>query len=180
MTAMKTIKLLPLLLLFVLGSCSSVRVANDYDTKADFSKYKSYAFHRTGIDKAEISDLDKRRILRAIEDEMTKKGFTKSESPDMLVSFFTKSNENINISQYGPHWGWGWGWGWGPGFWGSHTSVSRNTEGTLFIDLIDASNKELVWQGQGEGVLTNETEKKEERIREFVAKILEQYPPTKK
>ncbi len=177
---MKTLKLLPILLLFVLGSCSSVRVANDYDTKADFTKYRSYAFHRSGIDKAEISDLDKRRILRAIEDEMTKKGFSKSETPDLLVSFFTKSSENVNVNQWGPGWGWGFGWGWGPGFWGSNTTVSTNTEGTLFIDLVDAANKELIWQGQGEGILANTAEKKEENIKEFVSKILAQYPPQKK
>ena len=72
-TVMKTMRMLPLLLLFVLGSCSSVQVASDYDTKADFSRYKTYAYHKNAIDKAEISDLDKKRILRAIDDEMIRK-----------------------------------------------------------------------------------------------------------
>ena len=78
-----------LLLLLILSSCSSVRVAADYDKNASFDTYKTFAFYKTGIDKAEISDLDKRRILRAIEAEMLNKGFVKSESPDLLVSIFT-------------------------------------------------------------------------------------------
>ena len=40
---MKAIKFLPLLLLFVLASCSSVRVNSDYDKKANFESYKTYA-----------------------------------------------------------------------------------------------------------------------------------------
>ena len=49
-----------------------------------------------------------------------------------------------------------------------------------FIDIIDAKSKELVWQGEGSGYLTKDTNKKDERIKEFVSKILAQYPPIKK
>ena len=180
---MKRIKrLLPILLLaMVVTSCSSVRVASDYDKNASFSEYNSFAFYKTGIDKAEISDLDKRRILRAIESELLAKGYTKSEDPDLLVSIFTKAQKRVDV--YNNNWGWGaWGWGgwgpWGPWGWGwNQPMVSTKTEGVLFIDLIDAKKRELVWQGQGTGFLAQRTEKKEERIREFVNKILEKYPP---
>ena len=163
----------------LLTSCVSVRVAADYDTNVDFSEYKTFAFYKPGIDKAEISDLDKRRILRAVESEMIAKGFTKSEDPDLLVSIFTKSRERVNVFNNGWGWGPGWGWGWNPWFWGGYgmNSVSTSTEGTLFIDLIDAERKELVWQGSGSGYLTQKVEKKEERIREFVREIMGVYPP---
>ena len=59
---MKTLKFIPVLLLFVITSCSSVRVYADYDTKATFTNYKTYSYLKSGIDKAEISDLDKKRI----------------------------------------------------------------------------------------------------------------------
>ena len=51
---MKTLKFIPLLLLFVLVSCSSVRVNSDYDKNASFDSYKTYAYHKNGIDKVEI------------------------------------------------------------------------------------------------------------------------------
>lgn len=176
---------LPLLFLLLFASCASVRVASDYDQKADFSEYSTYAFYKTGIDRAEISDLDKKRILRAIENEMSARGFQKSMNPDLLVSIFTKEKERVDIynNRFGPRWGWGWNaWGpWGPwaygGFYGDN--ISTRTEGTLFIDLIDNRTDELVWQGKGIGTISpnQSIEKKEERIRQFVSQILEQYPP---
>ncbi|WP_366186953.1 DUF4136 domain-containing protein [Flavobacterium ovatum] len=175
---MKTLKLLPLLLVFILSACSSIHVNADYDSKADFNQYKTYAFHKNGVDKAQISELDKRRILRAIDAELTRKGFTKSENPDMLVNIFTKEREQLNVNQFNAGWGYGWGWGWNPFFMGGNTFVSSNTEGTLYIDLIDAKKKELVWEGEGVGVLTENRAKKEEQINAFVSKILEQFPPS--
>lgn len=182
----KLLKFTPILVFAILlSSCSSVRVAADYDREANFDQYKTFAFFKPGIDKAEISDIDKRRILRAIEAELMAKGMTKSENPDMLVSIFTKSNQRVNIynNAWGAGaWGWGgfnrWGWGWGPGFGGSQ--VSTKTEGMLFIDLIDTDKKELIWQGSGTGYLvTRNVDKKEARIKEFVSKTMEQFPPVK-
>lgn len=176
---------LVLLVAILLSSCSSVRVASDYDRATNFNDYKTFAFFKPGIDKAEISDLDKRRILKAIESELLNKGLTKSENPDMLVSIFTESNQRVDVynNAWGfGGWGWGgfggWGWGFGPGFgWGGN-QVSTRTEGILFIDLIDAKKKELVWQGSGSGYLvTRNVGKKEARIKEFVNKTMAQYPP---
>jgi len=176
---MKVLKITPVLLLLAIlvTSCSSVRVASDYDREVNFNQYESYAFFKPGIDKAEISDLDKKRILRAIEAEMQRKGFTKSDDPDLLVSIFTKTNENINIYQNNMM-GWGYGWGWHPWYWGSgFNTVNRTSEGTLYIDLIDAEGKELVWQGMGTAALAEKVDKKQERINEIVSEILEKYPP---
>ena len=182
----KLLKFTPILVFAILlSSCSSVRVAADYDREANFDQYKTFAFFKPGIDKAEISDIDKRRILRAIEAELMAKGMTKSDNPDMLVSIFTKSTHRVDVynNSWGDGaWGWGgysrWGWGWGPGFgWGGN-NVSTSTEGMLFIDLVDAKEKELIWQGSGTGYLvTKNVDKKEARIKEFVAKTMEQFPP---
>jgi hypothetical protein len=172
---MRTIKLLPVLAFFILASCSSVRVNSDYDKKVNFENYKTYAFLKSGVDKVEISDLDKKRILRSIDEVMSTKGFTKDSNPDLLISIFTKEKERVDVYN-----SFGFGWGWNP-WWGmNYTNVSTTPEGVLFIDLIDAKTKELVWQGEGSGYLTKDTHKKDERINTFVTKILEQYPPNKK
>jgi len=184
---MKTIKFLSLLCLVVIiaSSCSTVRVASDFDKKASFGTYKSFAFFKPGIDKAEISDLDKKRILRAINNELVDKGFTKSQSPDLLISIFTKENQRVDVYNNFGFGGFG-GFGFG-GFGGFYSpfyggaafnNVNTRTEGSLYIDIIDAKTKELVWQGKGTGFLTNSSvEKKEARINEFVSEILQQYPP---
>lgn len=171
------LKLLPLVMLtMVFTSCTSVRVAADYDKEANFDSYKSFAFFKTGIDKAKISDLDKRRILKAIETELIAKGFTKSENPDILVSIFTKSREKVNVYNNG-YGSYGYGWGWSPWYYNNYGQTSRSTEGSIYVDLIDANKKELVWQGVGKGYISQSMNKKEERIKEFVMKIMEKYPP---
>ena len=172
-------KTLPFLaLLVIVSSCTSVRVASDYDKNADFNSYKTFAFFKTGIDKAEISDLDKRRILRAIETELMAKGFTKSENPDLLVSIFTKERQEVNVWNNG-FGGFGYGWGWRPFYNNFNNNISTTTQGSLYIDLIDAKKKELVWQGKGSGSLntSSNVDKREARIRTFVAEIMTKYPP---
>lgn len=171
---MKILKLFITISFLSLASCTSVRVNADYDKKANFESYKTYAYFKSGIDQAEISDLDKKRILYAIDDVMATKGFAKSETPDLLISIFTKEREVVDVYQ---NYGFGWGWGWGPGWGMGYSRAITTPEGTLFIDIIDAKTKELIWQGQGTGYLSSNTDKKEERIKEFVSKILEQYPP---
>ena len=170
---MKTLSLIALVFTLTLTSCSTVRVVSDYDSHTNFSKYKTFAFYKPGIDKAKISDLDKKRIMREIEANLTLKGMTISKKPDMLVSIFTKERERIDV--YNNNYGY-WGYGYGP--WYGGTSVSSSTEGTLFIDFIDTDKNELFWQGIGVGDLVLSTvEKKEARIKEIVTKILAQYPP---
>ena len=191
---MKKVKflVLPMVVLLFLSSCVSVKVASDYDSETNFKEYKTYAYYKTGIDKAQISDLDKKRILKAIDSEMESRGFTKSQNPDILISIFTKEREQVDV--YNNNFGYGgfgrFGFGGFGGFGfsrfgyggyggGFGPNVSTRTEGSLFIDLIDARNKELVWQGRGVGSLNNSNniEKKEARIQEFVSEILEAYPP---
>ena len=107
---------------------------------------------------------------------MMAKGFVKSDNPSMLVSIFTTAEERVDVYN---NFGWGWGaWGpWGPWSGGFGNTVSRTTEGTLYIDLIDATKKELVWQGQGTGYLARNVERKQERINEIVGEIMQEYPP---
>mgnify|MGYP003669429925 CR=1 FL=1 len=174
---MKLLKVAALVLVITLTSCSSLRVLTDYDTKVDFKKYKTFAFYKKGIDKAKVSDLDKKRIMRAIEKELLSKGFTKSKDPDMLVSIFTKSREKVNVTNN--NFGYGFGWGYNPWFYGQNNlNVRQYTEGTLFIDFIDKEKNELIWQGIGSGAMRmSNPQKKEARVSEFVNQILSKYPP---
>jgi len=164
----------------LLTSCASIRVSSDYDTDVNFNSYTTYAFFKPGIDKAEISDLDKRRVLRALESSLASKGFSASETPDVLISFHTKAEKNVRVSEsylgwggpfYGPFGGWGWGFN-------RPYNINTTTTGILYIDVIDASSKKLIWQGKGTGSLSKGTpQEREERILVFVNEILAAYPP---
>lgn len=181
---MKAIKLLPLaLLMLFVTSCSSVRVTADYDRAVDFNQYKTYAFFKEGIDQAQVNDLDKKRILTAIDNNLTAKGFTKTDkNPDFVINIFTKAQQQVNVTTnnnfYSPYGYYGRGWGsyWGP----NSTTVTTSIEGTLYIDILDTNKKALIWQGVGSGYLDKspKPEKKEERINDFIEKVLAKFPPT--
>ena len=89
-------------------SCSSVKVLTDFDSSANFSQYKSFAFSKNQIKKIEISDLDKKRILSSIEKQMQMKGYTISNNPDLIINVNTKSREDVYINRYNdyPYYGW--------------------------------------------------------------------------
>ena len=67
----------------ILSSCYSIRVSSDFNEEINFTEFKTYAFSKSGIDKVEINDIDKKRILRAIDVELYNKGYRKSSiEPD--------------------------------------------------------------------------------------------------
>ena len=164
-----------LCLLLPLLGCSSISVFTDHDSGVDFSDYKTFAYFKPGIDKVEISDLDKRRIMKAIDLQMSQKSMMKSDMPDLLVSINTTAKEKVYVNNM--NFGF-WGWGWNPWMWGpNQNTVSSSTEGVLYIDLIDAKTKQLVWQGKGKGGISEYTKNRDERIAIFVSEILKNYPP---
>ena len=169
------------LLLFSLSlvfmGCSSVRVAVDYDTAVSFDQYNTFAFYKPSVDKMEVNDLDKKRILHAIDNNLTRKGLSKSQDAGLLVHVFTKEEKEVDIFQNNFGWGWGWSPWWNGGFFGP--SVSTRTEGQLYINLVDAQTNQLILQGKVTAQLypKDKVEKKQARIQKIVDEILAQYPP---
>tara|TARA_B100000427_G_scaffold327350_1_gene337894 strand:- start:1483 stop:2010 length:528 start_codon:yes stop_codon:yes gene_type:complete len=174
---MKTItKIILSLSILLLSSCNIVRVNSDYNNKIDFNSYKTYAFSKKGIDEVEINDIDKKRILNAIDVELSNKGLRKSIiEPDILINFFTESNKKINYYPGYDHYS----SGLSIGPWYNSYYYHNYTEGVLFIDIIDYKKNELIWQGVGKGYIPSKRDEKEDKIKLFVNKILMQYPPVK-
>lgn len=175
---MNLLRISSVIFLLVLTSCNTIRVVSDYDKATNFDNYSSFAFYKPGIDKAKISDLDKKRILRVIQSNLMAKGMNKNSNPDILVSIFTKESQRVDIYQnnFGGAWGWNPYWG---GNFNNNRMITSNIEGSLFIDLIDAKTNELLWQGVSHSGIYkgNDIEKREEKINFIVSKILAQYPP---
>ena len=172
---MKTvIKISIVSLIFLLTSCNVIRVNSDFNNKTNFSDYKTYAFSKKGVDEAEINDIDKKRILNAIDVELSSKGLRKSAiDPDIMINFFTKSNKKINYYPGYDHYHAGFAFS--P--WYTDYYYHNYTEGVLFIDIVDYKKNELIWQGIGKGFMPTKRGKKEEQIKLFVNKILLQFPP---
>ncbi len=161
-------------------SCSSIQTSYDYDKNADFSKYKRYVFTEHAMNLQGLQELDRNRILSAIEAEMTKLGYEKSETPDVLVDIHVKTEEQMSATATTSGGGYR-GYGYGGGFTTTNVNYNKYTEGTLFVDIVDKGTEKIVWQGRGTKTLNERAtpERKEANIKEAVAAIFRQYPKPK-
>jgi hypothetical protein len=172
--------LLPILIMIIAASCSTIKVSSDYDKTAGFSAYKTYAFTQEALN-IQLDDLNKNRLINAITTELSAKGFTKAESnPDVLIDVKLKGEQKQTATATSSGgYGGGYGYRWGRGF--STTQINYDTyiDGTLFIDMIDASKKQLVWQGRGTKTIDQDAnqDKREKNINYAVKQIFMKYPP---
>ncbi|HWA32871.1 MAG TPA: DUF4136 domain-containing protein [Cyclobacteriaceae bacterium] len=159
-----------------------MKVSTDYDQQVDFSKYKTYTLTEEAIG-IPISDLDRRRLIEAVESGLAAKGFKASPGGDILVDLKVKTEqkETTTATSNGPY-GSAYRYRWGSGFSTTDIDVETYVEGTLFIDFIDTSKKQLVWQGRGVKTLDPYAtpQEKEQRIKSAVNSILAKYPPPAK
>ena len=161
-------KIILFTLALIINSCG-IYVQYDYDSDVDFNNYNSYSFYEPDIEKVEISDLDKKRILKSLDMGLKSKGLERSSSPDLLITFETQSKERVYVNYYG----------WSPFFYRyPYSSGYSRVQGTLYVSLIDSKNQQLVWQGKGVGVLSEYSKDRDKMIGNFVSSILEKFPPT--
>lgn len=167
--------ILPVILILTIAGCTGIRISTDFDTKADFSKYKTFNFSKE-VDKVTLNDLNRRRLKDAITKEMEAKGFQISASPDVLVNAFvkgkTKYTAMANTSSYGGPFMYMRGWGSS----NTYVDIDKSIEGTLFIDLIDVQEKKMIWEGVAEGLVNPRTDTREEKINMVVQLIFKTFP----
>lgn len=173
---MKLFKISLVAILFMfLASCASVQ--SDYDRNVNFSTYKTYNYY-TDIEWGNLSELDQRRFFSAIDSEMQTKGLTKSDDPQLLIDIVAKEREykstssSVNI---------------GGGNWGRGVSVggsvgipirTRKSDKQIMIEMLDASNDQLVWQGVYEKTTSPKADK-QKLIDNAIQKIFTKFPPKK-
>jgi hypothetical protein len=165
------------------GCGSSIELSNDYDQQIDFSQYKTFQWVPS---KNPSNTLLEQRIKNAVIDQLTQKGMTPTVTdPDVYAIYHGGTKDKVDIQSYGYSYG---GYGRYGGVYGGPygansggISTYNYTEGTLIIDLIDASTKELAWRGSGTDVLADNPtpEQLTQNVNKAVAAILSQYPPKK-
>lgn len=177
-------KLVVVFLLIVFAACSSLKVSSDYDSQTDFTKYKTYTFSED-VAKLPVQPLNRDRIIKAVENEMAAKGFTKSESnPDMLVDLNVKAVQRTEATatNTGGMYGGGFRYGYGGGYSTTQISYNEYVDGTLFVNMVDNASQKIVWQGRATKTLDEDAsaEKREKNINYAIKTIFTKYPPLKK
>jgi hypothetical protein len=176
---MKKLLIIPVLLAFM--ACSTVKVAYDYDKQADFSKYKTYVISEETMKMTGVNQLNRDRIIAAVEAQMAAKGFTKSDNADVILDVRVKGKEvqTATATTTGGY-GYGYGrWGYGGGFSTTQVNYDSYTEGTMFVTLVDKATEKIAWQGTGTKTLDENAspEKREKNIDYAVSQIFTNYPP---
>jgi len=173
-------RLTGLMILLIAGACSSIRVSSDFDRDGNFANYKTYAYTEEA-QQLPIDDLNKRRIFSAIDKELAAKGFSKSDNPDVWIDLKLKAEqkESATATSTPSYYGAGYRYGWGGGFSTTTINYEKYVEGTLFVDMIDVSKKQLVWQGRAVKTIDPESsaDKREKNINYAIQQIFTQYPP---
>lgn len=157
-----------------LTACSTVSVTTDYDRAAQFGQYKTYSLvpstDKIGLSPSSVSALEE--TLRA---GLAARGISEvSENADLHVVSHVSTKEQTVVfgGGGGPYYYGRYGmWAGGP----NYADVSQYTEGTLVLDFVDTKTKKLVFRGTGTDTVSD-PETNAKRIREAVAKFLEDFP----
>lgn len=162
------------LLLAACGSGGQIR--SDYDRGADFANYRSFGFV-AGAGSGVVAHSGRLRetMISAISAEMQNRGYTRSESPDLLVNFnallgddaYGASETVLPVAYYAYRIYEPW-----PGY---TVSASRYAHGTFNIDLVDARKSRLVWEAIGE-LSADPPADLETALRDGVPELFAHYP----
>lgn len=169
------------------GCAPSVKVRSDVVPDANLAQYQTFGFFRQlGIEGDNYSNIFGEHFRAAISQQMESRGYTESDDPQLLVNVSAGQEEKIRVNTYqepylyGGYYGrccygaWGGPWGY-PG--ATQTSVHQYTEASVFIDVVDASEHRMIWQGVATFTVTDKMQQQlRETIFTTVDKVFSQYP----
>ncbi|QNK76204.1 DUF4136 domain-containing protein [Winogradskyella undariae] len=170
---MKSLKFL--LITFLLVSCG-VKVNYDYEKVTNFKTYKSYNYF--GDMKTGLSELDTKRLIRAIDAKLETMGLKRSENPDFFIDIKSENLQNRNNSNVGV------GVGGGRGGLGGGLSVGipigqNKATREISIEFVDDAKTGMFWQAIIESSYTDNAtpKKREQQFKTIVEKVFSSYPP---
>ena len=117
---------------------------------------------------------------RALRTDLVKgfenRGYVLADNPDFSVAYYASTTEKLDVTywDYGypfyPDW---WG-GWGPGPY--DPTVTKYTQGTVVVDVVNPKTKELLWRGQGVARVSDDEQQYEQDLWKAVSAILDKFP----
>jgi hypothetical protein len=156
------------------------KVYVDYDTTADFSSFKTFAWVDTDTTslKADYPEVDG-LIKNNITYYLVKAGLKEDpENPDLKVTYHTSSNTQTQTMSATFGYGYGTGWSWGP-YWApaiaSGTISTDFKKGMLVIDIWNPRTREAVFRGTAVESIGDDPLKTVKKIDKSIDKIVQAY-----
>jgi hypothetical protein len=167
-----------------LAGCSAFTINTDYDPGASFLELRTYdwapAETEAPKDPRVENDLLEARVHDAVDAELSARGYSQvaeGEAADFWVTYHAGVEAKIDVTtiqQAYPYYR-------GYSRWGgySETYVRNYDEGTLILDVIDPETDRLIWRGSAQAQVNDRStpEKREKRVRDAAAAILDRFPP---
>lgn len=178
-----------LLLIVLLGGCApstSFEVRTDYDKKQKqviqgFRTYDVVQPTQDIIDQMQLRDPAVLEVIaQGIREEMEKRGYRQSDTPDVQITYFVNARQFTQGQQKG-------GMNVGMGFGGYYGSVGMSTNvggrieyidyvaGTLIIDMFTGADSDFIWHGAAQGTFRQGMENPRQVAREAVQRIFYKY-----
>ncbi|HSI69583.1 MAG TPA: DUF4136 domain-containing protein [Gillisia sp.] len=164
------------ILLAIVSSCSSPQAVYDYDENRQFTGITSYQIYPDLV--TGVNQLDEKRIINILSEELANKGFTTSENPQIYVNFYAAEYETQSRNSVGVGVG-GTGRNMGVGVSGGIPLGGPETYLELTFDFIDVEEDSLIWQAVVNSKFDQNAspEKRSKQLRAIVVKALQGYPP---
>jgi hypothetical protein len=156
------------------------KIKVEYNKAIDFSKYKTFAWAPIG---AVSRPMLAAAIQGAIQDELIKRGLSKTDGiPDLVIEIYGSVDSDMQVTFDNPLYAgiggvpdFGTGfvmWGFTPG--GSSSVIVH--KGQLVVDLLDFSQRKLVWRAVATDNLSSNPDKLVGQVNDTAAKMLKEYP----
>lgn len=168
-------------LFFVISPCQAGKARVDFDHAIHFTGYKTYSWARSADAPLEgplfPNQLMRERIAGFIEEALAARGLKRVGSGgDLEISFSVEVQEQPEFITLSDGVGPGcWGCGWGSGF--STTTVQIFYNGTVVVDMVDASRRKLVFQGTSSHEISSKPAENTKKLAKAVNEIFKNYPP---
>jgi len=171
------------------SGCASLDVQSDWDPEVDFGRLQTWRWADqsqtpTGNASLDTNGLLAKRVMRSVEKVMVQRGYKKTGTSegDFEVAWFFTVEPKTKVTTINDYHGYGGGRGWyGGGYGGgsSTTMVDSYNQGTLVIDVRDATSGKLIWRGAASARLKEKSDpdKAQERADNAVTQILAKFPP---
>lgn len=169
----------------LLAACATgPRVSVDADPQADYSRYRTFAFFEPlAIESRGYSTLLSERLKGEARRQMEARGFVyDAGAPDLRVNMNALVEEKTDVVAV-PDVDWGWYYSYrarayvAVPFHTQRAQVVRFREGTINVDLVDARERRLVWEGVAVGSAAGRTpDERRNRAVAAVAKIFDAFP----
>ena len=171
-----------ILLFSVFAACTPMKILNiEQGDNVDYTHYKTYNFYEVKASGDTITKGFNDRIIvlkNAITKEMNKRGYLQNEHPDLLINIGivirelaqtrTTDFHTDGTPQYMGQRNYSWK--------SEEMIMGHYREGAISLDIVDASQKKLVWKGSIGGIVPHSRSTIQKDAENGMKRLFKKYP----